>query len=66
MEQKREEKDKGGGVVKEYVDIDGIELDAFLAILIASGVTHQERTAFKHLWNDSSFVPSIFSVYMSR
>ena len=49
-----------------FKEIDEIELNSFLGILIASGVTHQGKTAFKYLWNETLMVPSFFATVMAR
>ena len=51
---------------KDYKELDEKELDAFLAILIASGVTQLSKVPFKMLWKDTQYVPSIFSGIMNR
>lgn len=42
------------------------ELDAYLGLIIFCGITHQTRIPFDKLWENSMYVPPIFSAVMNR
>lgn len=56
-------KEEGG---TDFEEIRMEELDCYLGIVIASGLTHQTRTSFDTLWQDSLFIPIIFRTVMNR
>lgn len=55
-----------GAESQDYKILQEKELDAFLAILIASGITQHSKIPFKMLWKESNYVPTIFSGIMNR
>ena len=50
----------------DFKDVDMTELNAYIAMLYAGGITHQTNVKLDQLWSDSLFVPPIFSAVLPR